>query len=59
MKLQDAILKSMPRILRWIGGGRDRRHERSQQERGYNGLFDRRRGKRSQHRWFEEFRSRR
>ena len=58
MKLQDVILKAMAKKISWleaaeIAGVCDRtmrRMRESYQKRGYTGLFDQRRGKRSMHR---------
>jgi transposase len=58
MKLQDVILKAMAKKLTWmeaaeIAGMSVRNMQRKRQayiERGYDGLFDQRRGKRSIHR---------
>ena len=58
MKLQDVILKAMARKLTWIEAAeiagmsvRNMQRVRARyQERGYDGLFDQRRGKRSIHR---------
>ena len=58
MKLQDVILKAMAKKLTWIeaaeiAGMSVRNMQRKRQvyqEYGYNGLFDRRRGKKSYHR---------
>jgi len=58
MKLQDVILKAMAKKLNWIeaaeiAGMSVRNMQRMRQryqEHGYNGLFDRRRGKNSYHR---------
>src|ERR1700704_5431378 len=58
MKLQDVILKAMAKKLTWneaaeIAGMSVRNMQRMREryrEHGYNGLFDRRRGKNSYHR---------
>ena len=58
MKLQDVILKAMAKSLTWIEAAEIagmsvrnmQRMRRRYQEHGYNGLFDRRRGKNSYHR---------
>jgi transposase len=58
MKLQDVILKAMAKKLTWIQAAEIagmsvrnmQRKRQSYQDYGYNGLFDRRRGKNSYHR---------
>ena len=58
MKLQEVILKAMAKKLTWIEAAeiagmsvRNRQRKRqAYQDYGYNGLFDRRRGKNSYHR---------
>jgi hypothetical protein len=58
MKLQDVILKAMAKTLTWIQAAEIagmsvrnmQRKRQAYQEYGYNGLFDRRRGKNSYHR---------
>jgi transposase len=58
MKLQDVILKAMAKKLTWIEAAEIagmsvrnmQRKRQSYQDYGYNGLFDRRRGKNSYHR---------
>ena len=58
MKLQDVILKAMAKKLTWIQAAEIagmsvrnmQRKRQAYQDYGYNGLFDRRRGKNSYHR---------
>jgi len=58
MKLQDVILKAMAKTLTWIEAAEIagmsvrnmQRKRQAYQDYGYNGLFDRRRGKNSYHR---------
>ena len=57
MKLQDVILKAMAKKLTWIEAAEIagmsvrnmQRKRQAYQDYGYNGLFDRRRGKNSYH----------